>query len=260
MLNDLFSLGNRKFTSRLMTGSGKYYMDAIIPKVIDASECEILTVALRRVDFDLPGQNILSHVPEHIQLLPNTSGARSADEAIHLARLSRSMGCGNWIKIEVIRDSKYLLPDNYETLKASEFLVKEDFVVLPYITPDLSTARALESCGAAAVMPLGSPIGSNKGLQTRDMIQILISEIEIPVIVDAGIGKPSDACVAMEMGASACLINTAIATASDPVTMARAFSRAIKAGREAFLAGMGPKSNFARPSSPLTGFLHENRL
>ncbi len=210
---------------------------------------------MRRVDFENPNATVLNHIPKDKILLPNTSGARTAEEAVRLARLSRSMGCGEWIKIEVINDQKYLLPDNLETLRASEILVKEGFIVLPYMSPDLSTAKKLEDVGAAAIMPLGAPIGSNRGLKTKELIEILISELTVPVIVDAGIGLPSHAAHAMEIGASAVLLNTAIASSDDPVAMAEAFAMAVKAGRKAFLAGPGSVSRIARASSPLTGFL-----
>ena len=189
-------------------------------------------------------------------LLPNTSGARTADEAVRIARLARECGCGDFVKIEIMRDSKYLLPDNCETVRATEILAKEGFIVMPYMYPDLNTARDLVSAGAAAVMPLGAPIGSNKGLATREFIQILIDEIELPIIVDAGIGRPSQACEAMEMGAAAIMANTAIATAGDVAAMARAFGLAVQAGHEAYLAGLGRViEKGAAASSPLTGFL-----
>lgn len=241
--------------SRLITGSGKYRDDTLIPKVLEAAECDLITVALRRVDFDRPGKNLLSHVPKGKILLPNTSGARTAGEAVRIARLSRAMGCGTWIKIEVIRDQKHLLPDNPETVKAAETLVKEGFTVMPYISPDLETARRLEAAGAASVMPLGSPIGSNRGLETRDRLKAIIAEIRLPIIVDAGIGAPSHAAEAMEMGAAAVLLNTAIATADDPVRMAEAFKWAVRAGRQAYLSGLAPMSDMGHASSPLTGFL-----
>ncbi len=255
---DKLKIGNDYITNRLITGSGKYSVDSIIPEIIDASGCEVITVALRRVDFSSSENNILSHIPDNVKLLPNTSGARNADEAVRIAELSRASGCGNWIKIEVINDNKYLFPDGYETIKATEILANRGFTVLPYITPDLIIARDLVNAGAAAVMPLAAPIGTNKGLMTEGLIEILIDEISLPVIVDAGIGKPSDACKAMEMGAAACLLNTAIASAEDPILMAKAFSRAVKAGREAYLAGLGKTSNFANASSPLTGFLYNS--
>jgi thiazole synthase len=255
-MEDLLDIGGKKVRSRLITGSGKYRDESILAEVVAAAECDIVTVALRRVDFDRPDDSVLKFIPKGKILLPNTSGARNADEAVRLARLSRSMGCGDWIKIEVIDDQKYLLPDTIETLRATEVLVKEGFTVLPYVTPDLSLARRLVSAGAAAVMPLGAPIGSNRGLRTLEMIEILVQEIDAPVIVDAGIGRPSHAAHAMEIGAAAVLLNTAIASSDDPVLMAAAFRHAVIAGRMAFLAGPGSVSRTARPSSPLTGFLN----
>ncbi len=255
MSKDLFEIGGLKLDSRLFTGTGKYADDSVIPGICEASGSQVITVALRRVDMESTTGNVMDFIPKNMQLLPNTSGARTADEAVRIARLARAMGCGDWIKIEVISDNKYLLPDGYETARATEILVKEGFIVLPYVNADLYVARSLVDAGAAAVMPLGAPIGTNRGLQTREMLRILIDEITIPVIVDAGIGKPSEACEAMEMGADACLVNTAIATASDPVMMARAFGRAVKAGREAYLAGPGATQCHAAASSPLTDFL-----
>ncbi len=254
-MEDLLNIAGTKVRSRLITGSGKFRDERQLADVVEAAQCDIVTVALRRVDFDRPSDNVLQYVPKGKILLPNTSGARTAAEAVRLARLARSMGCGNWVKIEVIRDQKYLLPDNMETLAATETLVKEGFVVLPYMSPDLSAARRLVEAGAAAVMPLGAPIGSNRGLRTLDLIEILIDEIDIPVIVDAGIGSPSHAAHAMEIGAAAVLLNTAIASSDDPVNMANAFRLAVEAGRLAFLAGLGSVSKTGRPSSPLTGFL-----
>jgi len=197
----------------------------------------------------------LHHIPQGITLLPNTSGARTAEEAVRIARLSREVGCGDFIKIEIMNDSKYLLPDNNETIKATKQLVDEGFIVLPYMYPDLYAARELQAAGASAVMPLGAPIGTNKGLCTKEFIKILIREIPLPVIVDAGIGKPSQACEAMELGAAAVMANTGIATARDIPLMAKAFKEAIIAGRNAYLAGLGAKSKSANASSPLTGFL-----
>lgn len=257
-MSDKLKIGNDYISNRLITGSGKYSVDSIIPDILEASGCEVITVAVRRVDFDSVDNNILCNIPKHIHLLPNTSGARNANEAVRIAEIARASGCGNWIKIEVIKDNKYLLPDGYETIKATEILAKRGFTVLPYISPDLMVARSLVDAGASAVMPLGAPIGTNKGLLTKELIRILIDEISLPIIVDAGIGKPSDACEAMEMGAAACLLNTAIASADNPVLMASAFSRAVRAGREAFLAGLGKTSQYADASSPLTGFLYEN--
>jgi len=197
-------------------------------------------------------------VPEGCTLMTNTSGARNSEEAVRIARLAKAAGCGNWIKIEVISDNKYLLPDNKETIKATEVLAKEGFVVLPYMNPDLMDARRLVEAGAACVMPLGSPIGTNRGLKTREMVKIMVSEIDVPVIVDAGLGKPSQAAECMELGCDAVLVNTAVAASEDPVRIAIAFSKAVEAGRLAYLAGMAQGSDFANASSPLTGFLREN--
>lgn len=258
MQNDTFYLGNVALKSRLFLGTGKYGDDAIIPNIIEASGSEVITVALRRVELEDNKKNLLSYIPHNIRLLPNTSGAQNANEAIRIARMAQAGGCGNWIKIEVISDSRYLLPDGYGTAKATEVLAQEGFIVLPYINPDLYVARDLVNAGAAAIMPLGAPIGTNKGLMTKEIIQILIEEIKLPIIVDAGIGKPSHACEAMELGADACLINTAIATAGDPILMAKAFGKAIQAGREAWLAKTGPVlTGKASASSPLTGFLDD---
>ncbi len=252
---DELTIGGIAVRSRLITGSGKYRDDRLIAPVLAAAECDIVTVALRRIDFDHPSESVLNHIPKGKVLLPNTSGARTAEEAVRSARLSRAMGCGNWIKIEVINDQKYLLPDNGETVKATEVLAREGFVVLPYMYPDLIAARRLVEAGAAAIMPLGAPIGSNRGLLTREFITILIEEIDLPVIVDAGIGRPSHATAAMEMGADAILLNTAIAASDDPIGMAEAFKLAIAAGRRAYLSGLAGTSAGASPSSPLTGFL-----
>lgn len=237
--DDALVIGGKRLSSRLFLGTGKFGREDLIPAVAEASGSEVITLALRRVDLGGGGSNILNHIPGHMQLLPNTSGARSADEAVRIARLAKASGVGNWIKIEVISDARNLLPDGYATAKATEILAAEGFVVLPYMNPDLYVARDLLNAGAAAVMPLGAPIGSNRGLQTREMVRILIEEIPLPIIVDAGIGAPSQACEAMEMGAAACLVNTAIATAGDPVGMAAAFGRAVEAGRAAWLAGLG---------------------
>ena len=200
---------------------------------------------------------MLEYIPKDVIMMPNTSGARNANEAVRIARIARAAGGSNWVKIEIISDQKYLLPDNFETVKAIEILSKEGFVVLPYMSPDLMAARRMAEAGAAAIMPLGSPIGTNRGLKTRELVQILIDEIKLPVIVDAGIGRPSEAAEAMEMGASAVLVNTAIATADDPVLMAEAFAQAVEAGRKAYLSGPGATRQIARASSPLTGFLRD---
>jgi len=256
-MSDQFIIGGKSLTSRLFIGTGKYSTDALIPEIIKKSGSQVITVALRRVDFNSSTGNVMNHIPKAMQLLPNTSGARNAQEAIRIARLAKAAGYGNWIKIEVISDNKYLLPDGYETIKATEVLAGEGFVVLPYISPDLMVAKKLVEVGAAAVMPLGAPIGTNRGLKTKELLKILIEEISLPVIVDAGIGKPSDACEAMEMGAAACLLNTAIASANAPAVMAEAFGLAVAAGRKAYLAGLGSSQQYANASSPLTGFLDD---
>ena len=252
-MKDTLKMGGREFKSRLILGSGKFSLP-LIQAVIEHGEVDIVTLALRRANVG--GQeNILEYIPKGITLLPNTSGARNAEEAVRIARLARELGCGDFVKLEVIRDSKYLLPDNQETIKATEILAKEGFQVMPYMYPDLNAARALADAGAASVMPLGAPIGSNKGLCTKEFIRILIEEIDLPIIVDAGIGRPSQACEAMEMGAAAVMCNTAIATAGDVAQMARAFKQAVEAGREGYLAGLGRVLDGAEASSPLTGFL-----
>jgi len=254
---DLFKIGGEKLTSRLLLGTGKFASNKEMPEAIKASGTQLVTVALRRADKAFPEENILNYIKECI-LMPNTSGARTAEEAIRIAHMAKAMGCGKWIKIEVISDNRYLMPDNIETIKATEVLVREGFTVLPYISPDLMTAKRLADAGAAAVMPLAAPIGSNRGLQTKELIRILINEIDVPIIVDAGIGKPSQAAESMEMGAAAVLVNTAVATAKNPVLMAEAFCLAVKAGRKAYLAGTGRVlSAGSSASSPLTGFLHD---
>ncbi|KUK09959.1 MAG: Thiazole synthase [Clostridia bacterium 41_269] len=253
-MKDVLKIGGQELESRLFIGTGKFPDNRLIPKVIEASETQVVTMAVRRVDLTSKEENLLNYI-QNVILLPNTSGARNAGEAIRIARLAKAMGCGNWIKIEVIPDNKYLLPDNEETIKATQVLADEGFVVLPYMHPDLVAAKKLVKAGAAAVMPLGAPIGSNRGLKTKEIIKIMIAEIEVPVIVDAGLGRPSHAAEAMEMGADAVLVNTAIATADDPVKMAEAFKWGVRAGRMAYLSGMGAESEFARASSPLTGFL-----
>lgn len=250
---DKLIIGGHEFNSRFILGSGKYSLD-LIKAAVENAKAEIITLALRRAQGGM--DSILDYIPKGVTLLPNTSGARNAEEAVRIARITREGGCGDFVKIEVIRDSKYLLPDNYETIKATEILAKEGFIVMPYMYPDLNAARDLANAGAAAIMPLGAPIGTNKGLCTKEFIQILIDEIDLPIIVDAGIGKPSQACEAMEMGAAAVMANTAIATAGDIVMMADAFNMAIKAGRSAYLAKLGRVlEKGASASSPLTGFL-----
>jgi thiazole synthase len=254
-MSDVLKIGGKELTSRLFLGSGKFASNRIVPDVVVASGAQVVTVAVRRVDMEFAEENILTYVPRDCVLMPNTSGARNAEEAVRIARLARAAGCGDWIKIEVIADNRYLLPDNYETIKATEILAAEGFVVLPYMSPDLIVAKRLVEAGAAAVMPLGAPIGSNRGLKTKELIRILIDEIPLPIIVDAGIGRPSEAAEAMEMGAAGVLANTAIATASDPVIMGRAFGMAVAAGRMAYLSGPGAIQQYASASSPLTGFL-----
>ena len=242
-----------EFTSRFILGSGKFSLD-LVKACIEKADAQIITLALRRAN-EGGLANILDYIPDDVTLLPNTSGARNAKEAVRIARLSRELGCGDFVKVEVVHDSKYLLPDNYET---TEILAKEGFVVMPYMYPDLNAARALADAGAACIMPLGAPIGSNKGLCTKEFIQILIDEMELPIIVDAGIGRPSQACEAMEMGAAAVMANTAIATAGDVPAMAEAFKKAIEAGRSAYLSGLGRTiERGASASSPLTGFLQD---
>lgn len=255
-MNDVLHLGGKDFTSRLILGSGKFSLD-LISAVLEEGGGEIITLALRRANPDGAG-DILSHIPEGVTLLPNTSGARNADEAVRIAELSRAMGCGNWVKVEVINDSRWLLPDNAETVRATKMLADKGFVVLPYMYPELDTARALVEAGAAAVMPLAAPIGTNRGLVHKDKIQEIIDNIDLPIIVDAGIGKPSQAAEAMEMGADAIMCNTAIATAGDVRMMARAFRLAIEGGRLAYLSKPGRVLNDkAAASSPLIGFLED---
>lgn len=253
---DKLIIGGHEFNSRFILGSGKYSLD-LIKAAVESAGAEIITLALRRANLG-GSANILDYIPKNVTLLPNTSGARSAEEAVRIARLAREIGCGDFVKIEVIRDSKYLLPDNYETIKATEILAKEGFVVMPYMYPDLNVARDMVNAGASAIMPLAAPIGSNKGLSTRDFIKILVDEIELPIIVDAGIGRPSQACEAMEMGVAAVMANTAIATAGNISGMAKAFKNSIIAGRGAYLSGLGRViDNGASASSPLTGFLED---
>lgn len=255
MKDDKLIIGGHEFSSRFILGSGKYNLD-LVKAAVECAGAEIITLAVRRANSETA--SILDYIPENVTLLPNTSGARNAEEAVRIARLARELGCGDFIKIEVIHDSKYLFPDNYETIKATEILAKEGFVVMPYMYPDLNVARALRDAGAASIMPLAAPIGSNKGLCTKEFIQILVDEIELPIIVDAGIGRPSQACEAMEMGVAAVMANTAVATAGNIQAMAGAFKKAIEAGREAYLAGPGRiLEKGGDPSSPLTGFLRD---
>lgn len=256
---DKLIIADREFDSRLFIGTGKYASNAIMAGAIEASGTEMVTVALRRVDIDNENDDMLSVIDrEKYLLLPNTSGARDAEEAIRLARLARAASGICWLKLEVTPDPYYLLPDGSETLKAAEVLVKDGFIVLPYINADPILAKKLQDVGTATVMPLASPIGSNQGLNTRASIEIIIEQATVPVVVDAGLGLPSHAAEAMEIGADAVLVNTAIATAGDPAMMARAFKQATEAGRNAFLAGKATVTKQANASSPLTGFLRED--
>ncbi|MDH5543119.1 MAG: thiazole synthase [Nitrospinota bacterium] len=251
----MLEIAGKKFNSRLFMGTGKFASNEVMRDAIAASECELATVALRRVELNSGKKGIVDYIPKGVNLLPNTSGARNADEAVRIARICKMAAGTNWVKLEVISDPVYLLPDPVETLKAAEQLVKEGFVVLPYINADPMLARHLEEAGCATVMPLGSPIGTNKGLKTVEMIKIIIDICKIPVVVDAGIGKPSDAAYAMELGADAVLVNTAIAIARNPVEMAKAFKQAVEAGRTAHESGLGDEKDKGEASSPLTGFL-----
>jgi thiazole synthase len=251
-------VAGKEFNSRLFIGTGKYASNKIMAESIAATGTEMVTVALRRVDIDNENDDMLAAIDRgKYQLLPNTSGARDADEAVRLARLARAASGIEWLKLEVTPDPYYLLPDGTETLKAAEILVKEGFIVLPYINADPILARKLQDVGTATVMPLASPIGSNQGLKTRASIEIIIAQATVPVVVDAGLGLPSHAAEAMEMGADAVLVNTAIATAGDPIGMGDAFRLGVEAGRKAYLAGRSPEKKVASASSPLTGFLRK---
>lgn len=257
MKDDALVIAGRSFGSRLMVGTGKFPSAKALREALAASKAEIVTVALRRADFSMPeGDSILSVLDrtKHL-ILPNTSGARTAAEAVRLAKMARAAGLEPWVKLELTPEPKYLLPDPIETLAAAEMLVKEGFVVLPYIQADPLLAKRLEEIGTATVMPLGAPIGSNRGLKTREMVRIIIEQSNVPVVLDAGLGAPSHAAEAMEMGADAVLVNTALADASDHAAMAEAFAMATEAGRLAYLAGLGPVRESAEASSPLTGFL-----
>ncbi|MFA6358084.1 MAG: thiazole synthase [Candidatus Omnitrophota bacterium] len=258
-MGDFLEIAGKKINNRLFIGTGKFSSYPIMKVALEESGVDITTVALRRVNTGSKTENILDYIPSACKIMINTSGARDAEEAVRIARLAKAAQSGNWIKIEVIRDNKYLLPDNLETLKAVELLVKEGFVVFPYMSPDLSMARRMVEAGAAAIMPLGSPIGSNRGVKTRELIEILVNEIKLPVIVDAGLGKPSEACECMELGCAAVLVNTAIAISENPIKMAKAFAQAVYAGRVAYLSGIPATSKIANASSPLTGFLREDK-
>lgn len=253
-------IAGREFNSRLFLGTGKFNNNALMAKAIEASETEMVTVAMKRIELQDKQDDLLRHVIQNpnIQLLPNTSGVRNAEEAVFAAQMAREAFGTNWLKLEIHPDPRYLLPDSIETLKATEELVKLGFVVLPYCQADPTLCKHLEEAGAATVMPLGAPIGTNKGLQTRDFLRIIIEQANVPVVVDAGIGAPSHAAEAMEIGASACLVNTAIAVAGDPAQMGVAFKEAVIAGRRAYEAGLGAvaESFEAEASSPLTAFLN----
>jgi thiazole synthase len=259
MVSAPLKIAGREFRSRLFLGTGKFCSPETMRDALEASGAEIVTVALRRADLSGgrdPFANILEFIdPKKYLLLPNTSGAMNAEEAVRLARLAVAAGLPNWVKLEIHPDPRYLLPDPVETFKAAEILVKEGFVVLPYINADPVLAKRLQDAGTATVMPLGSPIGSNRGLETRAQIRIILEQATVPVVVDAGLGAPSHVAEAMELGADAVLVNTAIAVANDPVRMARAFKAAVECGREAFEIGLGEQQQTASPTSPLTAFL-----
>jgi thiazole synthase len=255
---DSLKIADKEFKSRLFTGTGKFSSSVVMEEALLASGSELVTMALRRVEMDNRDDDILSHLNHNqFNLLPNTSGVRNAKEAVFAASLAREALDTNWVKLEIHPDPRYLLPDPVETLKAAEELVKQGFIVLPYVQADPVLCKQLEEVGTAAVMPLGSPIGSNNGLQTVEMLKIIIEQSNVPVVVDAGIGAPSHAAYAMELGADACLINTAIAVSDDPVSMAKAFSMAVEAGRMAYIAKLGAKRTGAEASSPLTSFLDD---
>lgn len=260
MIKDIpLVIDGKRIKSRLFLGTGKFKNKKDVTGCIKASGAEVVTVALRRIDLKRHEENILEYIPKNVNLLINTSGARNAKEVLRIARIAREAGYGNWVKVEVVNDSKYLLPDNHETVRATEMLLKEGFVALPYMYPDLYTARELVKAGAATVMPLGSCIGSSRGLKAREFIRILIDEIDLPIVVDAGLGLPSQAAESMEMGADAVLVNTAVATAENPKSLAKAFALAVQAGRTAYLGAPQEEKDSASASSPLTGFLFEDK-
>ena len=252
---DPLVIAGRDFGSRLLTGTGKYESFETMRDALVASGSEMVTVAVRRIDLEAPGEDITSFLPEGVLLLPNTSGCETADEAVRTARLARAGGLPDWIKLEVIPDPRYLLPDPVETLRAAARLVEEGFTVLPYVLPDPVLQKKLEEVGCATVMPLAAPIGSGRGLKLKDSIRIMVEQADVPLVVDAGLGSPSHAAEAMELGADAVLVNTAIAHAGDPVAMARAFRLAVEAGRAARLAGMVEALAEAVPTSPVGGTL-----
>lgn len=252
-MDDELTIGGRAFASRLILGTGKYDTFERMHDAVEASACELVTVAVRRVDFDAPADDITAFLPDDVLLLPNTAGAETADEAVRMARLARAGGLPDWVKLEVIPDPRYLLPDPVETLRAAELLLADGFTVLPYMHADPVLAQRLEELGCHAVMPLAAPIGSGRGLKLRDAIRIIVEQAGVPVVVDAGLGAPSHAAESMELGADAVLVNTAVATAADPVGMARAFRLGVEAGRLGYLAGMMSERETASPSSPVTG-------
>ena len=257
--NDRLLIGDKLFCSRLFTGTGKFDDQRTMLAALQSSQSELVTMALKRVDIEHQDDDILAPLLANgMHLLPNTSGARNAKEAVFAAQLAREALHTNWVKLEIHPDPKYLMPDPIETLKAAEMLVKKGFVVLPYVHADPVLCKHLEAAGCAAVMPLGAPIGSNKGIRTTDFLEIIIEQANVPVVVDAGIGRPSHAAQAMEMGADAVLVNTAIAISNDPVSMSEAFAKAVQAGRQAYLAGLAGQFEHAVASSPLTAFLEVN--
>jgi thiazole synthase len=257
MKDDVLIIAGLELKSRLFIGSGKFPNNNLITDIIKVSESQIITVAVRRFDFENPRENILSFIPQGMHIMPNTSGARTADEAVRIARIAKAAVGTDLVKIEIINDNKYLLPDNYQTAKACEVLSKGGFNVFAYMNADLYAARDMQNAGAKAIMPLGAPIGTNRGIKTEEMVRILIEEIETPIIVDAGLGKASDACKCMEMGCAAVMVNTAISSSPNSILMAEAFKDAVIAGRKAYLAKHGAVSSAARASSPLTGFLRD---
>jgi len=254
-MEDTFVVAGRELRSRLLTGTGKYSSFDVMREAVLASGCELVTVAVRRIDLDAPGESIVDYLPDEVMLLPNTAGCATAEEAVRVARLARAGGLPDWVKLEVIPDQRYLLPDPVETLRAASLLVEDGFTVLPYVLPDPVLAKKLEEVGCAAVMPLAAPIGSGRGLKLRHTIEIMVEQAEVPIVVDAGLGAPSHAAACLELGADAVLVNTAIAKAADPVEMARAFRLAVEAGRAARLAGLIEELETASPSSPVTGLV-----
>ncbi|MDR1926886.1 MAG: thiazole synthase [Endomicrobium sp.] len=257
MHEDILNISGLTIESRIFIGSGKFSNNKLIPEIIKSSQAQVMTVAVRRFDFQNPKENILNYIPKNVKIMPNTSGARNTDEAVRIARIAKATTKTDLIKIEIINDNKYLLPDNYQTARACEILSKEGFKVFTYMNADLYAARDMQNAGAVAIMPLGAPIGTNKGLKTKEMVKILIEEIDTPIIVDAGLGKPSDACECMEIGCAAIMINTSISSSQNPILMAESFKDAVNAGRKAFLAKLGAVSDKAKASSPLTGFLQD---